>query len=133
MNREQQIEQEIESLYVEKESIRSRRTLKCPKCEKRTALTKWTLIRDHHYVQPYSCTGGDYWTFQEYQIFCPKCEQFSRVYFSEWDKKYEGGSELNNMFEYIKEHSEYFGEQLGTWGDRYHGTIDHIREMNKDK
>lgn len=32
-----------------------------------------------YYVQPYSCTGGDYWDHAEYAFVCSKCGVINRL------------------------------------------------------
>jgi len=51
--------------------------IKCAKCGENSKLFSWTFIQDMFYVEPYSCTGGDYWLNSETRcchIVCPKCE-----------------------------------------------------------
>lgn len=51
----------------------SRKRLACGFCGKRHQVSKLTLIQVHRYVEPYGCTGGDYWKLGEKQYECPSC------------------------------------------------------------
>lgn len=39
------------------------------------------VIQNWYYIRPYSCTGGDYWTFEEEdkEFRCPHCYHINRV------------------------------------------------------
>ena len=50
-----------------------RKRLTCGFCRKQHTVSKLTLIQTHWYVEPYSCTGGDYWKAGEKQYECPSC------------------------------------------------------------
>ena len=39
-----------------------------------------TYIQTYTYVEPYSCTGGDYWFDSEGQWDCPNCGVRNRLY-----------------------------------------------------
>ncbi len=50
-------------------------------CGKKTQIGKLTHIQPFYYVEPYGCTGGDYWaTEDESQWDCPKCGHRNRAY-----------------------------------------------------
>ena len=116
MNREQQIEKEIDALKEELELVRSRKTLACA-CGKRSQLSKWILISDYHYIRPYGCTGGDYWDFSdEYHLICPKCDGLGRVYKASYEAD---DSVMNTLYKFIHNHAKYFGEQLKSYGEGY--------------
>jgi rubrerythrin len=78
---EAEIDKQIKDLQEQKERLRSNRKWKCPSCGKGTAISKLTVQVVEYYVEPYSCTGGDYWTSgenPEYNIECPKCNSTVR-------------------------------------------------------
>jgi len=55
----------------------------CPRCKTKSALWMWTFIQDMHYVSPYSCNEGDYWSAQETKcchLVCPKCNMETYIY-----------------------------------------------------
>lgn len=95
------LRQQIKSLEQEIEDTKANSYFTCPNCEKKTKVKNVTLVARQHYVEPYSCSGGDYWTFQEWVIACPKCNNGIRSY----DKKSE-------LFRFIKEHEFNFKERL---------------------
>lgn len=129
MNREQGIEQQIKEL----EEARQRKTLVCPHCERRLGIQKFTIIREHHYVQPYSCTGGDYWTFSnEYYLWCPKCETFSRAYNESWTREGTPPTANQKLYDFIYKYERYFGERLDDYDYTYE-TIDELRKINKER
>lgn len=37
-------------------------------------------IQTRWYIEPYSCTGGDYWNMGEGQFVCPKCGAKNSLY-----------------------------------------------------
>lgn len=74
------LQKKLKELYAETTSINERmreiessRMLACTWCKKKSAVRNWGKRRRHWYVEPYSCTAGDYWTFSE-EVVCPKCE-----------------------------------------------------------
>ena len=80
MNREQQINQEINQLAAERIMIRQRKQWTCPLCNKRTIISSLKIIEENFYVSPSGCMEGDYWLgANEYYIRCPKCTNITRV------------------------------------------------------
>ena len=143
--KEKFITEKIELLEAERDSVRSKRTIQCEHCEKRTQIGKATIISDHHYVKPYSCSGGDYWNFNEYLYFWQKCCKPNRAYIGSWNKiKYDGGDKLSNitpesltdprvkMYLIIKEYNRYFGEHLQSYDD-LGGSLDDLRKKNEER
>lgn len=65
------------------EADRANRTIKCC-CGKFHKVKDFTLIVTHWYVQPYSCTGGDYWKEGEWNIVGP-CGVNNRLLFNDSD------------------------------------------------
>lgn len=49
-------------------------------CGELTSIKDLTYIQTHWYVEPYSCTGGDYWRPGEGAFICPKCGHRNRLY-----------------------------------------------------
>ncbi|MBI2063960.1 MAG: hypothetical protein HYT65_03145 [Candidatus Yanofskybacteria bacterium] len=57
--------------------------VKCVKCHKKSRLGAWSFVQGRWYVEPYSCTGGDYWNFNKTEtchITCPKCGDENYIY-----------------------------------------------------
>ena len=142
MNREQEINQEIEDLHTEKQSLKSRRMITCLNCQKRTSLPKAIIIRTHWYTQPHGCTGGDYWNFGEYLHVCLKCNHSNRAYIGSWEKHWRTGKIKSKalkdprvkLFIFLKEHIQYVGEVLDTYdGHDDNKTLDEIREKCRDR
>lgn len=77
---EAELDEKIQFLQEEKQRIRSQRKLTCPRCHKGTQIKNIDLYDRQYYVSPYSCTGGDYWTHDEYGYVCPKCKTYIRVH-----------------------------------------------------
>ena len=142
--KEKELKEQIAKLQAELVNVRSNKTVLCQHCKKRTRLSKATAIRCYHYIAPYGCTGGDYWTFShEYSFYCAKCESFNRAYVGSWDKlDWSEGVTITNthpksLEEYrvhtyflIDEHFRLFGEKLNNY--KYGNTIEEIREANKE-
>ena len=71
---------EAEFLRVERDKIQKRKTWRCINCNKRTQITKLTIVREFWHTTATGCTGGDYWNpSDEYWIDCPKCGIINRV------------------------------------------------------
>lgn len=120
--REKEINLEIDSLYKEREEIKSRKTFKCTECGKRTQLKKLTVVKAHYYIRPYSCTGGDYWAFSnEYYVICPKCDVAVRAYTGTYDEssafaeKSIADQKRIRLYYFIDEYYKYFGERLNMY------------------
>ncbi|MCI0558139.1 MAG: hypothetical protein MN733_06560 [Nitrososphaera sp.] len=72
-----------ETLLSEKTQIIRAYILRCVHCKDESALAEWGFIRDHYYVKPYSCTGGDYWVACKTDVchlVCLKCRQENYIY-----------------------------------------------------
>ena len=127
MNREQQIDKEIEALEEEREQLRARKLFQCF-CGKKSRLDKWILISDHHYIRPRGCSGGDYWAFsKEYHLVCPKCGGMGRVIHRSWAKD---DPKENASYNFVHEYRQYFGERLNAYGDGY--TVEELRKKKKE-
>ena len=86
--KEKELKEQIAKLQSELTNVRGNKTILCECCQKRTKISKATVVRCHHYIQPHGCTGGDYWTFShEYYFYCTKCGNFNRTYVGSFDKK----------------------------------------------
>lgn len=52
-------------------------------CGRILAVHTLQYIQEHHYISPYSCTGGDYWSVSDDAAFiCPKCGYRNRLKWS---------------------------------------------------
>ena len=43
-------------------------------------------VQSHGYTEPHGCSGGDYWTQDDGEFICPKCNLLNRLYYR---KQYE--------------------------------------------
>ena len=131
--REKEIDVEIERLKQEQEDIKSRKSIQCirKECTKRTKISKIIAVSEHHYIRPYSCSGGDYWEFSnEYQWICPKCNHWIRVHKRRMDynDKPTDWTGTGDLFEFMSAHRSHFAE----WLDNYdYKDLDEIRKNNK--
>jgi len=67
----------------EQRDIIKRSLIKCAKCNRKSQLSSWVFIQDMYYIQPFSCTGGDYWLnakTRSCHIVCPKCSKETYLY-----------------------------------------------------
>ncbi len=87
MNKVEEIDKKIEELREKRASLLSKTLVKCTDywghklgCGKCTQIGKLTYIQTYWYVEPYSCTGGDYWRQGEGQFECTKCGYLNRLY-----------------------------------------------------
>lgn len=100
-----EIEKEAATLRGLLDDKRRDQKLQCGWCGKRHAVRKLTLIQTHWYVEPYSCTGGDYWNQGEKQYECPSCGQRMRDLDRPWKDCDPKIAKLARYFkETIKEH-----------------------------
>jgi hypothetical protein len=58
------------------------------------------LISKQYYTAPSGCMGGDYWSFSEAQIVCPKTDVKNRLM---WDSKYSVPYDYRDHHEYDAE------------------------------
>jgi len=76
------------SAIVERKLLaaRGRLTIKCG-CGHEHRIDELTALYTHRYVEPFSCTGGDYWAAAEMQIVCPLDGHRERLLFrTNYDK-----------------------------------------------
>ena len=136
MNREQEIESQIETLRAEREAIRSRRMWTCPCCHKRTAIAKLTFIQDHWYVSPSGCSGGDYWK-QSNQVYipCPKCNNIARVTENFVQVRTEHILTVidEEMYDFVTDHKYHFGEILDYHRNHGEPTLDTVEYLREEK
>lgn len=112
----------------------SRRILCC--CGKKHAIKDLHLIKKHRYVEPYSCSGGDYYVEGEFNFVGP-CGVRNRLLFDDYsvdwrernkigvaakptfkhlyrhlfkssEDEYGDKSRVNNVNEYVDGHRKYF-------------------------
>lgn len=79
-------------LKRELDAHRARLTIKCH-CGKRHQIGKLDLLQTQWYVQPFSCSGGDYWKDGELQFICPDTKVRNRLLFDNNDVPWEKRSE----------------------------------------
>lgn len=80
-----QTEKEIEERQERIKELKGKLKYKCPSCKKMSMLKHTAAIQHHYYVEPYSCTGGDYWVTNGVSWVCPKCDTELEPYYSERD------------------------------------------------
>ena len=81
---EQQIlEQEIklDKLYDRLDKKRANKNIECVCCKTKHKIKDLTAIQTYSYVEPYSCSGGDYWNESELMFICPVTEKINRLLF----------------------------------------------------
>jgi len=129
--REKEIANIIDELYDERESIKQNKTLVCTHCEKRTQIKKLTIVSAYHYIRPYSCSGGDYWTFSnEYYVICPKCDSAVRSHMGSYDKSQlfdilsDDDQERIKRYIFLSHYYKYFGEHLKMYENNGIASID---------
>ncbi len=139
--REKEICADMEQLTIEREKIKTNKTWLCPHCNKRTQIKKLTIIDAYHYIRPYSCTGGDYWSFSnEYYVVCIKCDSAVRSYIGTYDfsTPYFDMSEEDQTritgYYFLDDYHYFFGEHLKLYETS--GTsidLDKLRKEKKDR
>ncbi len=136
--REKDIAADIEMLTIESEKIKSNKTWLCPHCNKRTQIKKLTIVDAYHYIRPYSCTGGDYWTFSnEYYVVCTKCDSAVRSFTGSYDfsspftaMPAEDQTRIYGYY-FLETYHRYFGERLKMY-EQSGSSID-LDKLRKEK
>lgn len=49
-------------------------------CKKKSRIGGLTYVQTHWYVEPYSCSEGDYWKQSQGMFVCPHCERVNRLH-----------------------------------------------------
>lgn len=100
-------QQMVAKYQADVDAGKRRSRLACGHCGKRHQVSKLTLIQTHYYIEPYSCTGGDYWKEGEKQYECPSCGMRMR---DPGDNEYlAGGKQFDRK---IGELARFFGETV---------------------
>lgn len=73
---------------------RSRRKILCS-CGRMHMIKQLELLITHWYVEPYSCSGGDYWREGEWQFVCPVDQTRNRLLFDDYDVEYKQREVVN--------------------------------------
>lgn len=75
-----ELQQQITYLEKQRNQVKSKRTLLCGSCNKRSQISKWILIIPYFYNKSYSSYEDSTWDFQqEYHCVCPKCDTIGAV------------------------------------------------------
>ena len=90
----------LKNLQAELEDAKGDEYFCCEHCSKRTQVSKTSVIEKHQYVQPYGCTGGDYWRHLYYMIVCSKCFHTTTVH------------ESDDLYPFVRDHISNFLEVL---------------------
>lgn len=80
---EKQLEHQKAQIEKRLATARGRKFWVCPGCQQRTQVRLLDLVVRLYYVEPFSCTGGDYWTRGDkptFYVTCPKCDKEMRLY-----------------------------------------------------
>ena len=70
---------------------------KCPSCKKFSSLKDTSGIQKLYYVEPYGCTGGDYWKNSGVEWYCPKCNTRLKPNYSERDEWRDMSRRFNSL------------------------------------
>ena len=92
-----EITKSLESIEKEISDTKSSTIISCASCGNQEKIKDITLISEEGYVEPYSCSGGDYWTHNEYQYHCSKCKIKNRFLFNSYYKLEYTKREFCNM------------------------------------
>ena len=71
----------IKKLIKQKEKLKKAKTVTCSACDHRNTFNKTKYIRAYWYEEPWGCTGGDNWNFDESDsgFVCCKCNTKNRL------------------------------------------------------
>lgn len=105
----QAIRMEMVPIKEELDRVRANKTIQCLGCGKRSPISKWTFIQQHHYIPPSGCMEGAYWVHSnEVLIGCPKCQSLMRT----WKSSVRDSDNSYTFYKFILDHAQYFGEKL---------------------
>ncbi len=113
-------EDTIRQLRNKKERALSGKMFRCVACKGIHKIKTCTAIQTHWYVQPYSCTGGDYWNEGEMYILCPETGIGNRVLFLDdskipYEKRQDYDWNIEKQFKRI--YKPLFKEVIDTYRD----------------
>ncbi len=77
------LQDEMKKVREEQRDIIRSYPVLCSKCKKMTKLSSWIFIQNRFYIEPHSCTAGDYWKDSETEcchIVCPECKEEAYLY-----------------------------------------------------
>jgi rubrerythrin len=74
----EELRAEIDQIRARNKKAKARKMLTCGWCGARRRVSSLKLIQTYFYIEPYSCTGGDYWKEGEKQYECPSCGKLMR-------------------------------------------------------
>lgn len=113
---EKKLHEQINELHKQISDIKSRRTIQCPECKKRSPISSLIVI-DHM-----SYDGWD-WEFDDNMSwFCPKCGTQHQA------RKSDYYPEKQAMFNFLRAHTSYFSEYYHQSVEK---TLDELRAKAK--
>lgn len=92
------LEEELESARNDLKNVRSRRKILCY-CGEFHKIQDLIVIITHFYIEPYGCTGGDYWKEGEWQFSCPSTNKINRIMFNDYSIPYKERFDINTAAE----------------------------------
>ena len=114
---------EVDKIDITLEKLKGNRTLLCG-CGKKHKIKELTLMRDHWYVEPYSCSAGDYYNEGEKSFLClddPSVR--NRIFDNNWKYKvsYSNRDKLCNdiIEQFMREYRSNFKELIEVYDDKY--------------
>lgn len=78
--KERKLNAQIGALQGQLQKAKDNRRWTCPSCSKKTRISTVELMTEHYYVEPYSCSGGDYWTTEKQPPFHVVCSECTKVH-----------------------------------------------------
>lgn len=75
------LERRLEKLDADRVAVLGARRWQCRAagCGRTIMLSSVPLVQTHFYIEPHSCSGGDYWKAGERNLVCPKCSVRHRM------------------------------------------------------
>lgn len=78
MKRLSELAKEQKELLIALDDHRANKKIACASCGNLSKIRNIDLIDVESYTEPYSCTGGDYWSHDEYNYICCFCNVRNR-------------------------------------------------------
>ena len=123
LERRAKLEAEIAKIDITLEKLKGNRTLLCG-CGQKHKIKDLTLLRDYWYVEPYSCSAGDYYNEGEKAFICLDDSTVrNRIFDNGWKYKvsYSNRDKLENdiIKQFMREYKNRFRAIIDVYDDKY--------------
>lgn len=134
LNQKQQLTDQLAELDQQIKDARGRQLIPCRCCNKKHAISKLHLLVDHYYVEPYSCSGGDYWRTGSKYFVCPNTNIAHRFVFKQHrDYTKREVFAYDEEAQFFRYYENCFGSSEDTYGVKRKTVCSDYISQNSDK